>query len=243
MPIEILMPELGESVHEGTVSRWLKKEGDFVKEDEPIVEIMTDKVNTELPSPATGILSKILIQEGAQVEVFHAMGIIEEKGSPGSVASKAAAEKKTAKEAADTRTADRQESIPAATPQTAPPGAPVPLQPAASAVDNGRRWYTPVVRSIARERNVSDAELSGIRGSGGGGRVTKKDLETYLASGRPMTKMPAPGALPKIEAKPAAPVTAGPDQEIVPLVGLRKMIADAMVKAAAVPVVSTTTQA
>src|SRR5438270_1352264 len=80
MPVEILMPELGESVHEGTVSRWLKKEGEFVKEDEPIVEIMTDKVNTELPSPATGVLSKILIQEGELVEVFHAMGIIEERG-------------------------------------------------------------------------------------------------------------------------------------------------------------------
>src|SRR5476649_1705485 len=81
MAVEILMPELGESVHEGTVSRWLKKEGDFVKEEEPIVEIMTDKVNTELPSPATGILSKILIQEGDQVEVFHAMGLIDEQAA------------------------------------------------------------------------------------------------------------------------------------------------------------------
>jgi pyruvate dehydrogenase E2 component (dihydrolipoamide acetyltransferase) len=83
MAVEILMPELGESVHEGTVSRWLKKEGEFVKEDEPVVEIMTDKVNTELPSPASGILSKILIPEGSPVEVFHAMGIIEEAGGHG----------------------------------------------------------------------------------------------------------------------------------------------------------------
>src|SRR3954467_6367137 len=95
MPVEILMPELGESVHEGTVSRWLKKEGDSVKEDEPIVEIMTDKVNTELPSPATGILSKILIPEGGQVEIFHAMGIIEEAGKAGATA-KPAAEAKPA---------------------------------------------------------------------------------------------------------------------------------------------------
>src|SRR5438105_4646583 len=90
MPTEILMPELGESVHEGTVSRWLKKEGDLVKEDEPIVEIMTDKVNTELPSPATGFLSKILIKEGDQVEVFHAMGIIEEQVKAGAAAPKEA---------------------------------------------------------------------------------------------------------------------------------------------------------
>src|SRR5450755_1897215 len=88
MSVEILMPELGESVHEGTVSRWLKNEGDFVKEDEPIVEIMTDKVNTELPSPATGILTKILIPEGSLVEVFHAMGLIEEQVASGAIAPK-----------------------------------------------------------------------------------------------------------------------------------------------------------
>ena len=74
------MPELGEGVHEGTVSRWLKQEGDMVKEDEPVVEIMTDKVNTELQAPAAGKLVKILIPEGSVVEVFHAMGLIEEAG-------------------------------------------------------------------------------------------------------------------------------------------------------------------
>src|SRR3954463_10490938 len=89
MAVEILMPELGESVHEGTVSRWLKKEGDFVKEDEPVVEIMTDKVNTELPSPASGILSKIVIPEGGEVEVFKVMGIIDDSGSPASATSSA----------------------------------------------------------------------------------------------------------------------------------------------------------
>src|SRR4026208_819009 len=88
MPVEILMPELGESVHEGPGSRWLKKEGASVKEDEPIVEIMTDKVNTELPSPASGVLSKILIPEGAQVEVFSAVGIIAEEGEQVSEESK-----------------------------------------------------------------------------------------------------------------------------------------------------------
>ena len=226
MPTEILMPELGESVHEGTVSRWLKKEGDLVKEDEPVVEIMTDKVNTELPAPASGVLSKIIVPEGGQVEVFKAMGIIEEQGS--------AAAKKTAKEEKPAA----KEIAPAATP--APVSAP---QPAPAPAANGeRRWYTPVVRSIAKQNQVSETELAGISGTGGGGRVTKKDLEGYLAGGR-RTTAPTPGAMPKIEAKPAAPVTAGPDQEIVPLVGLRKMIAEAMVRAAAVPVVSTTTQA
>ncbi len=237
------MPELGESVHEGTVSRWLKKEGDLVKEDEPVVEIMTDKVNTELPSPATGILSKILIQEGDQVEVFHAMGIIEEQGSV--TASKPAAEPKPA---AETQAAPTPIFTPGSlkhTEEDAP----------ASEMNGGRRWYTPVVRSIARENNVSDAELAAISGSGGGGRVTKKDLESYLAAGRSTpavaptaspvaTTAPPAGSVPRFESKPAAqPIVAGPEQEIVKLVGLRKMIADAMVRAAAVPVVSTVTRA
>lgn len=224
------MPEIGESVHEGTVSRWLKKEGEFVKEDEPVVEIMTDKVNTELPSPATGILAKILIPEGSQVEVFAPMGIIEEKGSVGASAAK------TEAPAAKKEEAPKQEAAPA------PKPAAEPMQPAASAMDGGRRWYTPVVRSIAKQNGVSEAELAAIPGSGGSGRVTKKDLEDYLSSGRTATPQ-APSAAPKIEAKPAAPIAAGPDQQIVPLAGMRKMIADAMVRAAAVPVVSTVTQA
>src|SRR3712207_5340961 len=97
MAVEILMPELGESVHEGTVSRWLKKEGDFVKEDEPVVEIMTDKVNTELPSPASGVLSKIVIPEGGAVEVFHVMGIIDEGGTAGAAAPAAKPSEEAAK--------------------------------------------------------------------------------------------------------------------------------------------------
>lgn len=218
MPIEILMPELGESVHEGTVSRWLKKEGEFVKEDEPIVEIMTDKVNTELPSPASGILSKILIQEGEPVEVFHAMGIIAEEGEEVGAAP----------------------ATPAPTTEAKP--APVEEAPAAAATveaSGDRKWFSPVVRSIAKEHNLSDAQLSGIKGTGDRGRVTKKDVEAFLAGGAPKASTPAAKVEPKA---PSAPISAGPDQEIVPLVGLRKMIAEAMVRSAAVPTVSTVTQ-
>jgi pyruvate/2-oxoglutarate dehydrogenase complex dihydrolipoamide acyltransferase (E2) component len=239
MAVEILMPELGESVHEGTVSRWLKKEGDFVKEDEPVVEIMTDKVNTELGAPASGILSKILIPEGGQVEVFKAMGVIEESGqqSTTSEAPKAATE-------------------PASKPEI--PEAPVGMPPAPAAGD-GKRWYTPVVRSIAKELGVNDVELAGIAGSGEGGRVTKKDVEGYIATrgvggvkpelatsaAIPSAPAPSPSApaasTPQLKA-PIAASTAGPEQELKPLVGLRKMIADAMVRSAAVPTVSTVTQ-
>ncbi|MBS1720007.1 MAG: 2-oxo acid dehydrogenase subunit E2 [Armatimonadetes bacterium] len=225
MAVEILMPELGESVHEGTVSRWLKKEGDYVKEDEPVVEIMTDKVNTELQAPASGVLSKIIIPEGEQVQVFAAMGIIDD-GKGAAAATSAPEAKAPAAEA------------PAAATAEAPKADAAPLSTSA----NGeRKWYTPVVRSIAKQNQVSDSELAGIAGTGHGGRVTKKDLEGYLAGGR--SSAPAAATAPKIEVKPSTtPLLVGPDQEVTPLVGMRKMIADAMVRSAAVPTVSTVTQ-
>ncbi len=216
------MPELGESVHEGTVSRWLKKVGDTVKEDEPIVEIMTDKVNTELPSPASGVLTQILIQEGELVQVFAAMGVIEPAGT----------------------------AVPAAAapkPADAPVAEEKPIEVAAPAVaapelnSDERRFFTPVVKSMAKESGVSDAELASITGTGEGGRVTKADLEKYLAEGRkpvaaskPAAKAPEPKAV-------VAPTVAGPEQELVPLAGMRKMIAEAMVRSSQVPTVSTVT--
>lgn len=211
MPVEILMPELGESVHEGTVSRWLKKVGDFVKEDEPIVEIMTDKVNTELPSPASGVLTQILIPEGELVEVFHAMGIIDD-GSEAAVDATSA----------PTPTAEK------------PVAASVPAAPSTNR-QGERRWFSPVVRAMAREHGLSDDQLSGIAGSGDRGRVTKKDLEAYLAAAQ---------SAPPTSLGPASSVTTteGHDQEIVKLVGLRKMIADAMVRSSQVPTVTTVTQ-
>ena len=226
MSVEILMPELGESVHEGTVSRWLKNIGDFVKEGEPVVEIMTDKVNTELPSPASGILTQILIPEGGLVEVFKAMGVIEEQG--GAVASTPAAEAKAPAKA---------ETAPAAATAASAPA------PAAASVDGERRWFTPVVRSIAKANGLSDADLARIAGTGEQGRVTKKDVEAFLAGGMKAAPAPAkPAAAPKVEFKPAAPTVAGPDQTLIPLVGMRKMIAEAMVRSSQVPTVSTVTQ-
>lgn len=217
------MPELGESVHEGTVSRWLKKEGDFVKEDEPVVEIMTDKVNTELGAPASGILTKIIVPEGGLVEVFSAMGIIDDGAAAGDAPAPAAA--------------------PPAAEKTPAPATPTPVAssaPTTSGSSNGgdRRWYSPVVRSMAKQHNLSDADLARIQGSGEGGRVNKKDVEAFLAGG---VRTAAPS--PALEVKaPSVPVTAGPGQTVTPLAGMRKMIADAMVRSAAVPTVSTLTE-
>jgi len=214
------MPELGESVHEGTVSRWLKKVGDTVKEDEPIVEIMTDKVNTELPSPASGVLTQILIPEGELVQVFAAMGVIEPAGTAVPAAS-----------------APKPADAPAAVEKPAEAPAPVAAPEVSS---DERRFFTPVVKSMAKESGVSDAELASIAGTGEGGRVTKADLEKYLAEGRkpvaskPAAKAPEPKAV-------VAPTVAGPEQELVPLAGMRKMIAEAMVRSSQVPTVSTVT--
>ena len=219
MATDILFPELGESVHEGQISKWLKKVGDPVKLDEPIVEIMTDKVNTELPSPATGILVEITVPEGGDVEVFHRMGIIEEdeakakellkNGSPAAPAAKKAEPDKMAV------TASEKEAL--AAPSAAPSAA------------NGRRWYTPVVRAIARENGVSEDELASIPGSGQGGRVNRKDIENYLKG-----RMGAPASRPA--SKPATP---GAEQETERLTGMRKMIADHMVRSSQIPSVTT----
>jgi 2-oxoglutarate dehydrogenase complex dihydrolipoamide succinyltransferase (E2) component len=234
MAVEILMPELGESVHEGTVSRWLKQVGEFVKEDEPVVEIMTDKVNTELPAPASGVLTKILIQEGEPVQVFAAMGLIEEGATAGaapSVSTPDAPADNVPKVEAPAKTSGK------AAAKTAPEDPKI--EPAARA-DGVRKWYTPVVRSIAKEQGVTDGELESIQGSGEGGRVTKRDLEAYLQSGRRGSGASTPAA--RLEPKPAISTVAGPDQELVPLTGLRKMIADAMLRSSEVPTVSTVTQ-
>jgi len=217
MPVEILMPELGESVHEGTVSRWLKKEGDFVKEDEPVVEITTDKVNTELPSPASGILTKILIPEGGLVQVFKAMGVIDAEGAA------------TAKAPEPVAPA----SEPVATEAPAPVGD-------LTLHTGEHKFYTPVVRAMAKENNVSEADLNAIAGTGEGGRVTKKDVQAFIAARTVGATVAVPAPAP-VAAKPVVASVAGPDQELTPLVGMRKMIADAMIRASQIPTVSTVT--
>lgn len=224
MPVEILMPELGESVHEGTVSRWLKAEGEFVEEDEPVVEIMTDKVNTELPAPASGILSKILIPEGGQVEVFHAMGVIEEQSAG------AAKPKEPVK--------PEPESAPIVA--RAEPAAPVTPQPPAPPAELlGKRWYTPVVRAMAKQHGISENQLAALHGSGEGGRVTKRDVEALIAGGaKSVANVPA---APSFQERPVVEVS-GPEQEVVQLSALRKMIAEAMVRSSQVPTVSTVVQ-
>jgi pyruvate/2-oxoglutarate dehydrogenase complex dihydrolipoamide acyltransferase (E2) component len=234
MPEEILMPELGESVHEGTVSRWLKQVGDTVKEDEPVVEIMTDKVNTELQAPASGVLIKILVPEGENVKVFEPLGLI---GSLDEVSANEGGSSAPPKESLTPVSASAV-STPAVT--VTPAATSQPHQVTAS---NGRKWFTPVVRAMAKEHQVSDAELGSISGSGEGGRVTKRDLEAYLGSRTSLAPTVEPEAKQSAQASepPFEPAQPRPDQEVITLTGMRKAIADAMTKAHQIPSVSTVT--
>jgi pyruvate/2-oxoglutarate dehydrogenase complex dihydrolipoamide acyltransferase (E2) component len=232
------MPELGESVHEGTVSRWLKNVGDPVKEDEAVVEIMTDKVNTELQAPAAGVLVKILIPEGENVKVFEPLGLIGESMDAAAEGNGAPAAPETAKEEIRSEVPTAQENAQPQSQTTTPePVAEVPQ------VSNGgsKKWYTPVVRSMAKQAGVSDAQLASIAGTGEGGRVTKKDLAGFLAAGK-ATSQPQPVVSEQPTSKPEIkPTVAGEEQEVITLVGIRKAIADAMVRAHETPSVSTVT--
>jgi pyruvate/2-oxoglutarate dehydrogenase complex dihydrolipoamide acyltransferase (E2) component len=180
--------------------------------DQPIVEIMTDKVNTELPSPAAGILSKILIEEGSLVGVFQAMGIIDDGTE---AAADAPAEEKKAEPAPAT-----QRSL---------------ESPSKSDLNHERQWLSPVVKVMAKEHGLSEADLSQIQGTGSGGRVTKRDIEAFVGKSTPV-------AAPEVKLASTEVQSSGPDQEIMPLAGMRKMIAEAMVRSSQVPVVSTLTE-
>src|SRR5262249_1887289 len=151
-------PQMGVSVSEGTITRWLKQEGEHVEADEPLLEISTDKVDTEVPSPASGTLTQILVQEGETVDVGTKLGQIGGGGA-----------------------APQAEAPPAPAPVETPQPVQPPAAPAAPLVqessDNGNRFVSPVVARIASEHGVDPAQVSG---TGRGGRVTKQDILAYV---------------------------------------------------------------
>jgi len=247
MATEIIMPELGESVHEITVSRWLKKIGDPVKEDEPVVEIMTDKVNTELQAPASGVLVKILVPEGQNARVFQPLGLIGEESEIEAERPQTPVEPTKATQISEEKPAAKAEveekpfvkaEIPEKESETVSLATPPPPS------EDGKRWYSPVVRSMAKQHHISDAELASIRGTGSGGRVTRKDLEQYLSlreKERPVEVPPTTAPAIPQPIQPTPKPTPGVEQEIITLTGMRKAIADAMTKAHTIPSVSTIT--
>ncbi len=239
--VDVVMPKMGESIQEGTVLQWLKKEGEAIERDEIILEISTDKVDTEVPSPVSGTLAQVLAAEGDTVEVGTVIAKIATGEAPAAV----------------------ETTAPAST-----PSAPAPVPAQAAAAGNGQvaapaggttviprrrgdRFYSPLVRTIAEQEKVTLEELEGIRGSGLDGRVNKKDILSFIEqrgkapaiSPAPAVEPPTPAAAPteKATRPAAAPVASeqlddeqlrrkyGQDIEIVPMDHIRQLIADHMV--------------
>jgi len=228
--IEILLPKMGESVAEATIIKWLKNEGDRVEADEPIVEIATDKVDSEVPAPEAGILVKRLVNEGDVVKVGQAIAQV---GSAAGASSAPVA-------AAPAATAQPVATAPATN------GSPAPVAHAAAAAGPVERtgpsgkFYSPLVRNIAQSEGISLQELESIAGSGQGGRVTKKDVLDYLpnrntqtesapVAAAPAAPAPAPVAATAQPATPAPSLIPAAGDEIIEMDRMRKLIADHMV--------------
>jgi pyruvate dehydrogenase E2 component (dihydrolipoamide acetyltransferase) len=207
---EVLMPQMGESITEGTITKWLKKVGDSVQRDEPIFEISTDKVDAEIPSPVAGVLSEIKVAEGATVTINTVVAVIGGAAGKSAAPGPAAAPKATP------------------TPVAAPPAA-VPA-PAAAATEGERVRSSPLVRKIAKENNV---DLSQVPGSGASGRITKTDIVSHLEQGPKSTAAVPPPSAPSASAPAAAAKPAAPQPqpgELVPMSKMRAIIAKRMVE-------------
>ena len=204
---QIKMPQLGESVTEGTVDKWLKNEGDFVKRDEPLVEVITDKVNAEIPSPFEGKLVKITAAQGETVLVGAVIAQIEVAGAPAAAATQAPAKQQQA-------TTSVSEAAPEAP------------RPAPARGGNGNARLSPAVRKLAAEHGIDPTTL---RGSGMGGRVTRDDVLAAVGGATATAPAQAPAAVP---APPTAPRD-GTREELVKLSVMRKSIAEHMVRSLA----------
>ncbi|HQT93141.1 MAG: hypothetical protein B7Z61_11160 [Acidobacteria bacterium 37-71-11] len=216
MPVNVLMPQMGESITEGTIVRWFKAEGDEVVKDEPLLEISTDKVDAEVPAPASGRLGKIVHGPGTTVAVETVIGVIAQAGETGEIAPAPTAgpvpPAATAKAAAAPEPASPPVAPPPAAarpippappaPPAAPPAATSPAAPADAGADALRQRSSPLVRRIAAEHGV---DLAAVPGTGIQGRVTKDDILAFVANGTPPAAAPAPAAAapPAPEPRPA----------------------------------------
>ena len=255
MPTDIIMPQMGESIFEGTITKWLKQPGEKVQRDEPLFEISTDKVDAEIPAPASGTLQDIKVQAGATVQVNTVVGTIAEEGAATGAAAPAAAAAQPPKAAAG---GDGRSATQSAAPQ--PPSAEEPkaaqtipadlsegekiglerqqqgkVEEDVAGGEQERVRSSPLVRRMAKDNNV---DLTKVSGTGVGGRITKDDIEAFIAkhgAGAPAaaptyapTPTAAPAAMPAVTAplQPAGGVTPG---EVVPMSVMRKKIAEHMV--------------
>ena len=184
MAVDVVMPQMGESIFEGTITKWLKKPGDKVERDEPLFEISTDKVDAEIPSPSAGVLQEIKIPEGQTVPIQTVVAVIEGAGSA-AAATPAPAAAPTKPPAPAAAPAAAKPAAP--TPQVPPPPAAAPASAPASAVSSAapsattseRIHSSPLVRRMAKEHNI---DLTALEGTGAGGRITKEDMESAIAA-------------------------------------------------------------
>jgi pyruvate dehydrogenase E2 component (dihydrolipoamide acetyltransferase) len=241
----VTMPELGESITEGTITRWLKQEGDQVEADEPLFEVSTDKVDTEVPSPVAGVLQSIKVQADETVEVGAELAVIG-GGGGGEAEAPAAEEEQAGKEQAKEETAEggagaeAEEAAEAEPPAKAKPKQDkVAARAGGDGKGNGKAaaGVSPLVRRLAREHDV---DLSQVQGSGSGGRVRREDVEAYVQQRGQQPAAEAPAAKGEARGKAAAaapaapplvavPLTKGLREEVVPATRLRKLIAERMV--------------
>lgn len=230
---ELILPKMGESVAEATITSWLKNEGDFIEAEESVVEVATDKVDSEVPSPVSGTIVKIISNVNDVAQVGAAIAIIETEGSGETEAATESAPAPAPSPAVEEVVAEIETQVAAAAQTVAPaaPNAPI-------AKNSNGRFYSPLVRSMAKEEGIGQAELDQIKGSGKDGRVTKKDVLAYLENGRTApaaTSAPAPTATPApAPSTPKAPaatpsITPSAGDEIIEMDRMRKLIADHMV--------------
>jgi pyruvate dehydrogenase E2 component (dihydrolipoamide acetyltransferase) len=225
MPTDIIMPQMGESIVEGTITKWLKKPGDKVQRDEPLFEISTDKVDAEIPAPASGVLQEIKVTEGTTVGVNTVVGTIAADGE-------AAVPAKSAPAAAPPAKNDGKEAKKPAVAPAAPATAAAPL--AQESAEDEEARSSPLVRKIAREHGIS---LSQISGTGLGGRITKQDITAFIerqgsqparAGAERSEAPPSPG--PASPSAPPAPRPAAYPGDLVPMTNMRKIIAQRMIE-------------
>jgi pyruvate dehydrogenase E2 component (dihydrolipoamide acetyltransferase) len=243
--VDVVMPQMGVSVSEGTITRWLKQEGEHVEADEPLLEISTDKVDTEVPSPGSGVVTQILVQEGETVEVGTKLAQIggaaaQIGGSAGGAQPEAAAPEPEAvpepatQAAADASMAAASEGVGDIAPSNQQPSqVPAPEAPS----ENGKTFVSPVVARIASEHGVDPGQ---IHGTGRGGRVTKKDILDFVEGGGQAAAPAAPAAAPvtapapqaaappKPAAAPAPPAEVQPGESLEPVTAMRRGIAEHM---------------
>ena len=205
MAVDVVMPQMGESIFEGTITKWLKKPGDKVERDEPLFEISTDKVDAEIPSPSAGVLKEIKIPEGQTVPIQTVVAVIDGAGSAAASAPAPAPAAAPAK--APAAPAPVPQPVAAKPSPAAVPAAPAAAAPAAAPATTERIHSSPLVRRMAKEHGI---DLASLEGTGAGGRITKEDIEGVIAAQSATAATPAPSAPAPAAARPTPPPPPAP---------------------------------